>query len=73
MSIEKPAPVPEPVCPDCGTPFKLIDPRPGHEAYACPVALEAHARGLLGQPGRKHKAAWIWVRKRAPLLRHGPE
>lgn len=53
-----------PRCPDCGTPLRQIDPRPGKEAWCCPVALEAHRRGLLGQPGRKHAAAWVYERKR---------
>ncbi len=62
MNTDKPPIACEPVCPDCGTRFQLIDPRPGREAWACPVALEAQHRGLLGRPGRKHKAVWVWVR-----------
>lgn len=55
-----------PRCPDCGTPLKQIDPRPGKERWICPVALEAKRRGLLGQPGRKHKECWVWTR--VPLV-----
>jgi hypothetical protein len=44
--------------------LRQIDDRPGKEAWICPVALEAQRRGLLGQPGRKHKAVWVYERKR---------
>lgn len=47
-------------CPDCGSDLRQLDVRPGHEAWACPVAIEAQRRKLLGKPGRKHNAVWIW-------------
>lgn len=54
-----------PLCPDCHRPLRQIDDRPGKEAWVCPIALEAKDRGLLGQPGRKHAEAWVYVvRKR---------
>src|SRR5262249_39626137 len=59
---EPPSDIPR--CPDCGTPLKQIDSRPGKEAWVGPVALEAKRRGLLGKPGRKHKECWVWTRQR---------
>ena len=53
----------QPRCPDCDTPMRQIDDRPGKECWVCPVALKAKERGLLGQPGRKHKDALVYVRK----------
>lgn len=52
------------ICPNCGTALRQIDRRPGKEAWICPVALEAQRRGLLGQPGRKHREVTVYVRKR---------
>lgn len=52
-----------PPCVDCGTPLRQIDDRPGKEAWACPIAMEAIHRGLLGKPGRKHKECMVWERK----------
>lgn len=68
---ERPAPISEPVCPDCKSGLVLIDARPGKEAWACPVALEAQRRGLLGQPGRRHRVVWVWTRKTAVPIRRG--
>jgi hypothetical protein len=53
----------EPRCPDCGTPLRQIDARPGKQAWACPVGIEAQRRGILGQPGRKHTAVTVYVPK----------
>lgn len=48
------------LCPDCKRPMvPLDDDRPGG-LWCCPIALEAHRRGILGQPGRKHKEAFIY-------------
>jgi hypothetical protein len=55
-------------CPDCNTPLRQIDERPGKEAWVCPVALEGQRRGLLGAPGRKHTEVTVWVRKRKEEL-----
>ena len=52
-----------PSCPDCQTPLRQIDFRPGKEAWICPVAEKAKERGLLGKPGRKHKELLIYQRK----------
>ncbi len=52
-----------PPCPDCGTPMRLIDDRPGKETWVCPVALEGKRRGILGQPGRKHKDCYTYALK----------
>jgi ssDNA-binding Zn-finger/Zn-ribbon topoisomerase 1 len=54
-----------PRCPDCNTPLRQIDFRPGKEVWVCPVALEAKRRGLLGKPGRKHKEALVYTRREA--------
>lgn len=53
--------MPDPACPHCGTPLRQIDHRPGREAYACPVALQAQQRGFIGQPGRKHDAVYVFT------------
>ena len=62
------------LCPDCHRPLQQIDARPGKEAWVCPVAIEAKRRGYLGQPGRVHKEAVVFVRKsnvgRKPLDSH---
>jgi hypothetical protein len=58
-----------PTCRDCGTVLRQIDARPGKEAWCCPVAMEAQRRGLLGQPGRKHKVVWVYERKHAPVAK----
>jgi hypothetical protein len=53
---------PQPKCRDCGRDLRQIDDRPGKEAWCCPVALEAQRRGILGQPGRKHKEVTVYVK-----------
>jgi uncharacterized Zn finger protein (UPF0148 family) len=60
----------EPVCPDCGTALREIGT---HGEYVCPVALEAKRRGLLGQPGRKHKAATVWTRDALEKRKEGDQ
>ncbi len=50
-----------PACPDCGTALRQIDFRPGKETWCCPVAIEGQRRGLVGQPGRKHKEALAYT------------
>ena len=52
-----------PKCPDCGTVLRMIDDRPEKERWACPVAIEAQRRGILGEPGRKHKAVLVYKRR----------
>ncbi len=56
-------------CPDCGTPLKEIGT---YGEWICPVALEAQRRGLLGQPGRKHAAVWIYTETKANDARPDP-
>ncbi|HXS98638.1 MAG TPA: hypothetical protein VN736_28775 [Candidatus Limnocylindrales bacterium] len=51
-------------CPDCGGELRQIDSRPGKEAWCCPNALEAQRRGLLGQPGRKHKQVTVYGKQK---------
>jgi uncharacterized Zn finger protein (UPF0148 family) len=58
------------VCPDCGTALREIGT---HGEYICPVALEAKRRGLLGQPGRKHKTAAVWTRETLALRNGGAD
>lgn len=54
----------KPKCPDCGTPMDQIDFREGKESWACPVALLAQRKGILGEPGRKHKTAMVYEVKK---------
>ncbi len=48
-----------PVCPDCHRPLKKIWNGPPEE-WICPIAVEAKNRGILGQPGRHHKHAYVF-------------
>jgi hypothetical protein len=41
--------------------MQLLDrDNPEHWEWVCPVSLLAMSKGLLGKPGRKHKAAWLF-------------
>ncbi len=54
------------LCPDCSSVMRMLDDRPGRpekRCWVCPVALQAKALGLLGQPGRRHKVVQIWSLK----------
>lgn len=62
MATEKEIATGESKCPDCGRPLTLVPDRAGDWWY-CPIAVEAQRRGLLGKPGRKHKDAWVYLRK----------
>lgn len=54
------------LCPDCGRPLTMVEARPGKpesdRRWYCPIAVEAQRRGILGQPGRKHKEALIYMK-----------
>lgn len=50
------------LCPDCQQPLKQIDWRVGKEQWVCAIALEAQKRGILGMPGKKHKAVIVYGR-----------
>lgn len=56
-------------CPYCGTTMRLLD-RDRQECWewVCPVSLLAMDKGLLGKPGRKHKAAWLFSAKDAQKI-----
>jgi hypothetical protein len=53
----------QPRCPVCKTLLKQIASRPGEEEWLCPIALEAQRKGILGEPGRKHKEVLIYTKK----------
>ena len=36
---------------------------PSKQTWICPVAVEGQRRGLLGQPGKKHKEVMVYVGK----------
>jgi hypothetical protein len=55
---------PQPRCPVCNTPLRPVGAKPGEgKEWVCPVALEAQRRGILGQPGKKHKQVLIYRTK----------
>lgn len=49
-------------CPACGTPMREIaSGKATEQAWVCNVMLAAIDRGLIGQPGRKHVKAVVYV------------